>query len=124
MGIDHPSQVPQEWMLQVLSTLDPEHEFFSKAFVPQKSIPKRTVTIDNSDGFYDDLPATKIKKRVQKQAIKRGDHHIRHQLEAMRIDDKPKIRMVNSNGSKIPINMLGRSLYETEGSSDKAMDEG
>ena len=36
LGIDGANQVGLEWLLHMLSTLDPDHRFFEKSFVPEK----------------------------------------------------------------------------------------
>ena len=56
MGIDAANQVGLDWLLTILSTLDPEHRFFQKSFVPQKYPAKNIDQVDNNDGFFDDLP--------------------------------------------------------------------
>ena len=56
MGIESSGQVSLDWLLNILSTLDPGHEYFSKGYVPVKNLPKKVEIVDNSDGFYDCLP--------------------------------------------------------------------
>ena len=53
-------------MLAILSTYDPDHEYFSKAFRPVKVKPDRKLI--NNDGFFDDLPQS----LTQSKGIKRS----------------------------------------------------
>ena len=65
MGIECSGQVSLNWLLNILSTLDPGHEFFSKGFVPVKTLPKKVECVDNADGFFDGLPDTKRKRIIK-----------------------------------------------------------
>ena len=56
LGIDSASQVNTEWLLNTLSTLNPEHQIFSKSYRPEKAPPKNQIEVDNRDGFFDGLP--------------------------------------------------------------------
>ena len=63
-GIINEDCANTEWLLVCLSTLKPDHEFFTKAYVPtaedsRYSKVKPVANIDNSDGFFDGLPALK-----------------------------------------------------------------
>ena len=74
LGIDAPSQVTLDWLLNILSTLDPKHQFFDKSFVPEKQPVNRQfreLMVHNEDNFYDNLPQSSSKsKRICKDAIK------------------------------------------------------
>lgn len=59
MPVTKPNSLPDvDWCLACLSTLNPDHEFFTKSYMPEQPNTKKGVMkqIDNHDSFYDDLP--------------------------------------------------------------------
>ena len=48
----------KQWILDVISTLNPNHAIFQKGYVPEKTeeAETRTVYVRNDDGLYDGLP--------------------------------------------------------------------
>ena len=62
LGINEKRQPDKDWALQMLAVLKPQHKFFKKSYVPKRAIDK--IMLDNSDGFFDDLPPGKWKKRM------------------------------------------------------------
>ena len=65
------------WSLACISTVDPNHRFFAKDYVPDEDNNKAkgkedTAVIDNSDNFFDDLPAIKLTKKQSKKRINRA----------------------------------------------------
>ncbi len=68
LGFDEDQLPDSRWLLAVLSTLDPDHEFFSKNFVyeAEKKQPAGGVqVVDNQDGFYSGLPTPKRKRKAK-----------------------------------------------------------
>ena len=52
-----PKWPDQEWALRAISALNPDHEFFHKKYRPPAKLKKeKEGMVDNSDGFFDDLP--------------------------------------------------------------------
>ena len=74
IGIDNVNQVTLDWLINVLSTIDPKHQFFDKSFVPVKQPANKDykeLLIHNEDGFFDGLPDSMSKsKRVCKEVVK------------------------------------------------------
>jgi len=62
-GITERRKPDRKWALLALATLKPDHAFFRKDFVPKK--PVDSILADNSDGFFDSLPAGPHKKRFK-----------------------------------------------------------
>ena len=74
---DFSKQQPnKDWLLKVLSTMNPKHYFFAKSYMPpprpKKRIAKR---LGNEDGFFTDLPNrhrfTKVSRRTINMLIKK-----------------------------------------------------
>lgn len=59
------------WLLDLLSTYEPGHRYFTKLYRPAKEKPERQ--LDNDDGFFDGLPPalTQSKAVRRSQVIKR-----------------------------------------------------
>ena len=68
LGIKSMSSLKLTWMLQLVGTLDPRHQWFQKGFKATKSAaPKPIAQADNWDGFYDGLlgdPSGSRSKRI------------------------------------------------------------
>jgi hypothetical protein len=66
MGITSPKKYPcVQWCLRVLSTFEPDHEFFAKDYHPPVNAAKSRRCVENSDGFFSGLPSSgrgKIKR--------------------------------------------------------------
>ena len=62
-GIKPPVHVPdKQWMLDLIGLLEPEHKYFQRDYRPVQHKPSMLQqTLDNSDGFYTGLPASKAK---------------------------------------------------------------
>jgi hypothetical protein len=59
-GIDSAQKVPADWLIKCLSTLNPGHLYFDKAFYPEETKANaQTQVIDNSDGLFDNIRSTK-----------------------------------------------------------------
>ena len=60
----------KKWMLAVLSTVNPNHQFFNKDYRPerQRKQKKRKREFDNEDGFFDMLPKSLLKKAKRSTA--------------------------------------------------------
>ena len=58
-----PNSLPNaQWLVDVLATYDPGNEIFNKNYMP---VPKSALKdqVNNDDGFFDNLPPSKSKKR-------------------------------------------------------------
>lgn len=54
------------WLLTVLAIHCPDHEVFHKDYLPPLPVPKKSdMVIDNSDGFYTNLPQLYKKKDLK-----------------------------------------------------------
>ena len=124
-GIVNQSQVNIEWLLLALSTLYPDHPFFHKSYEPERLIKKEQL-IDNSDGFFSNLPQSRTtKKRLNKNTLKKYDiGFIATKFSKMKMEDfdefknedydqdddkeneKPVIKLVSRNGKKIHVEVL------------------
>ena len=110
-GLLDASQVNVDWLLAILSTLDGNHPFFEKSFVPVKTQPKRVQYVDNQDGFFDDLPQSKQRKRICKQTVMTGKmiEDINHQMDDMHIDEEaPRVSLKSKDGKKIPVKLIDK----------------
>lgn len=58
------NRVPDKaWLVVVLSTLDPDHLIFKKDYMAdQKQEKRENKTVNNSDGFFDNLPTLRKTK--------------------------------------------------------------
>ena len=71
MGIKKWRQPDLQWILALLSILDPDHPFFAKDYVPVKEVDdaKEVELVDNNDGFFDSLPTIKLSKKESKKRV-------------------------------------------------------
>ena len=58
MGVRRINQVDREYMLEIISTLEPDHAYFKKSFNPviRKANSKPVEYVDNINDFFTDLP--------------------------------------------------------------------
>lgn len=55
MGFDSKHEADLEWLLIVLSTLNPEHRYFAKDYIPTlQETRKNPIPIINRDDYIDD----------------------------------------------------------------------
>ena len=77
---DFSKQQPnKDWLLNVLSTLNPKHYFFAKSYMPPPRPKKRVAKrLGNEDGFFSDLPNrhrfTKVSRRTINMLIKKQEN--------------------------------------------------
>lgn len=65
-------KVNTEWLLTVLSTLDPTNRLFAKNYIPSEDERRNRdhleeKLVDNSDGFYTGLPENNLKRMKAKK---------------------------------------------------------
>jgi hypothetical protein len=67
-GFDENTIPNAEWLQKVLSTLNPDHEFFSKKYVRPvvAKVSHPELFVENIDNFFDDLPIPKHKRKSHK----------------------------------------------------------
>jgi hypothetical protein len=65
---------PMQWLMQILSTYEPDHKFFKKDYYPppRPSKSKSRNTIDNSSGIFTDLPPQLLHQKVKRQTGRGG----------------------------------------------------
>lgn len=56
------------WLLQVIAALDPDHEVFSRSYVPPKvtrydEIQIADMQVNDPNGFFTDIPVSLLKNR-------------------------------------------------------------
>ena len=75
-----PKNMPdRKWLLNVLSTMDPDHEVFKKSYMPPAPVPRReNKVVDNSDSFFDQLPML-TNKRDMKATSKLRSYQVHKQ---------------------------------------------
>lgn len=112
------------WCIAALSTLDPDHRFFQKDYTPQKQQAQQQQEdelldlIDNTDGFYSNLPAksktkskskyVKISTHEQLEVIRgrRNPQSVRdQQSDASLVSSQAAFGYVKIDGSETPISM-------------------
>ena len=77
MTISDAKHLNQKWLLNVLSTLSPDHRYFNKDYYPtpqeqrnQEYLEEHRVFVDNADGFFDNLPPNKFKGKKKSKLFK------------------------------------------------------
>lgn len=71
LGITNEGHIPnKEWLLVVLSTLEPDHLFFKKDYLPPAknealSRAKESKVVNNADSFFTSLPSLHKKKDLK-----------------------------------------------------------
>ena len=56
LGLTRDNAPKISWLLAILGTLHSRHPIFNKSYLPPPKQLKRNQLIDNSDGFFTDLP--------------------------------------------------------------------
>ena len=94
LGISEKKQPNRDWMLAVLSTMEPTHKIFRKDYVPPLKVQSVQLSkiVDNSDGFFDQLP-----KLTKKRDLKARSH-----LKELRVFRKQaQINRLKEHSAKI-----------------------
>jgi hypothetical protein len=85
LGIDEKRQPNTDWMVNLISTLDPFNEIFEKSYEGKKRANKEGHMLDNHDDFFTNLPLSKVKKTrytrlLSKKITKEDRKQKRHAL--------------------------------------------
>ena len=89
LGIKDESYTSAEWLLQVLSTINPDHPFFSKSYTPLAADSKYTRSkkkqvYSNEDGFFTGLP-------IKQQKTNPGRVPVRDIIQPMQEGNAPEV---------------------------------
>jgi hypothetical protein len=66
-GITSTREPSLHWCLRALATIDSGHLFFRKDFLPDDKKLGSRDEVDNSDGFFSNLPHLKVVKKIKKE---------------------------------------------------------
>ena len=112
-GLKDETVANTEWLLDVLSSCNPEHEFFGKSYVPSAedskySRKKVQPVVNNSNGFYDDLPVKRQKVKpansnVNGIPIAQPRVHVRMQAPEARQHESADVRELRRKLTKMKI---------------------
>jgi hypothetical protein len=87
MGLKNSTQLDKEYTLTLLATLEPDHPWFGIGWT-RRPPPVQQEVVDNRDGFYDQLPASRSKRlgaaRVGRQPKSLTEEQKNKRLEKQR----------------------------------------
>jgi len=120
MGIDENHSPDKKWIIDLIATMLPDCEIFSKDYLPPApDIPREDKVIDNGDKFFDSLPILTNKKsrrgrlkvysiaktqakigKLKEQKAKMDLHILKHQ-ESLEKMNKKKVNVVEEEYSSL-----------------------
>ena len=121
MGISMKRMPDKHWALQVLHSFKPDHKFFKKDYLPKKMVDK--IMIDNSDGFFDNLPPGQFKKRIGGVFKEPEENRLKRQLAIhetrMKNSKRKLLKLANKKDSDDDDKVVDDSESEDEKESDE-----
>ena len=98
-GISSEDHVCIQWLLACLSTINEDHEVFSKNYMPSaehsrysKVKPKNTIS--NHDGFFNNLPVKELKSKGKKTRVQLPFKEVRGGWQFGMSHENPDVRQV------------------------------
>jgi len=115
-GMKDETYANADWFLDVLSSINPEHPFFHKSYVPSADdskytrISKAKPDLSNDDGFFDGLPPKMLKARavfpvrqfmLEEPKPEAKDKDAKHKAELREIVNKMnRLKLMNQEKDK------------------------